>query len=73
MKKERRDQREGRKKKKEGRRYNILYFVLWLNNNEIICNVGLGCESESIDQGRSYIEKNINISNCFFSSFSTNI
>jgi len=71
MKKERRDQREGRKKKKEGRRYNILYFVLWLNDNEIICNVGLGCESESIDQGRSYVDKNINISNCFFSRSSS--
>jgi len=48
---------------------------LWLNDNEIICNVGLGCESESIDQGRSYVDKNINISNCFFnrsSSYSGN-
>jgi len=48
-----------------------LYFVLWLNDNEIICNVGLGCESESIDQGRSYVDKNINISNCFFSRYSS--
>jgi len=48
-----------------------LYFVLWLNDNEIICNVGLGCESESIDQGRSYVDKNINISNCFFSRSSS--
>ena len=39
--------------------------LLWLNDNEIICNVGLGYES--IDQGRSYFDKNINISNCFFS------
>jgi len=45
--------------------------LLWLNDNEIICNVGLGCESESIDQGRSYVEKNINISNCFFSRSSS--
>jgi len=29
--------------------------LLWLNDNEIICNVGLGCENESIDQGRSYV------------------
>ena len=43
-----------------------MYFVLWLNDNEIICNVGLGCENESIDQGRSYVDKNINISNCFY-------
>jgi len=48
-----------------------LYFVLWLNDNEIICNVGLGCESESIGQGRSYVDKNINISNCFFSRSSS--
>jgi len=42
-----------------------------LNDNEIICNVGLGCENESIDQGRSYVDKNINISNCFFSRYSS--
>jgi len=48
-----------------------LYFVLWLNDNEIICNVGLGCESESIGHGRSYVDKNINISNCFFSRYSS--
>jgi len=48
-----------------------LYLVLWLNDNEIICNVGLGCESESIGQGRSYVDKNINISNCFFSRYSS--
>jgi len=38
-----------------------------LNDEKIICNVGLGCESESIGQGRSYVDKNINISLCFFS------
>jgi len=42
-----------------------------LNDNEIICNVGLGCENESIDQGRSYVDKNLNISNCFFSRYSS--
>jgi len=42
-----------------------------LNDNEIICNVGLGCENESIGQGRSYVDKNINISNCFFSRSSS--
>jgi len=42
-----------------------------LNDNEIICNVGLGCENESIDQGRSYVDKSINISNCFFSRSSS--
>jgi len=30
-----------------------------LNDNEIICNVGLGCENESIGQRRSYFDKNI--------------
>ena len=45
-------------------------LLLWLNDNEVIYNVGLGCESESIDQGTSYIDKNINISNCFFSRYS---
>jgi len=43
---------------------------LWLNNNDTITYVGLGCESVSIDQGRSYIDININISNCFFSRYS---
>jgi len=37
-----------------------------LNDNEIICNVGLGFENEIIDHGRSYVDKNINISNNFF-------
>jgi len=32
----------------------------------IWCN-GFGCESESIDQGRSYYQMNISISDCFFS------
>jgi len=37
-----------------------------LNDNDTIWDVGLGCESESIDQGRSYVDKDINISRCFF-------
>jgi len=40
--------------------------LLWLNDNDVIYNVGLGCESERIDQGRSYYNENISISNCFF-------
>jgi len=32
---------------------------LLLNDNEIICDIVLGCENESIDQGRSCIDKNI--------------
>jgi len=40
-----------------------------LNDHEIICDAGLGCENESIDQGRSYSQKNISISNCFFSRY----
>jgi len=42
-----------------------------LNENEINCKVVLGCESESIDQGSSYDNNNINISNCFFSRSSS--
>jgi len=45
-------------------------FSLWFNDNGIIWGVGLNCESESIDQGRSYVDKNINISLCFFSRYS---
>ena len=30
-------------------------------------DISLGCENESIDQGRSYVDKNIDISNCYFS------
>jgi len=40
--------------------------LLWLDDNEIIWDGGVGCEKESIDQGRSYVDKNINISLCFF-------
>ena len=57
---------------KNPKNYPIVPLLLFrLNDNEIICNVGLGCESESIDQGRSYVDKNINISNCFFSRYSS--
>ena len=42
-----------------------------LNDNEIIWDVGLGCENESLDQGRSDVDKNIDISNCFFSRSSS--
>ena len=53
---------------KKNKSYPIVpLFSLWLNGNEIICDAGLGCENESIDQGRSYYNNNINISNCFFS------
>jgi len=44
-------------------------FILWLDDNEIILDAGVGCESESIDQGRSYVDKNINISDCFFKRY----
>ena len=40
---------------------------LWLNENSIIWGIGLGCEQERIDQGRSYSDRYINISHCFFS------
>jgi len=45
--------------------------LLWLNDNDNFWDVGVGCESESIDQGRSYDQKNINISDCFFSRYLT--
>jgi len=38
-----------------------------LNDNDIIWGVSMRCENESIDQGRSYVDNNINISNCYFS------
>jgi len=44
--------------------------LLWLFDNGIIWDVSFGCESENIDQGRSYVNKSINISHCFFSRFS---
>ena len=44
-------------------------FSLWLDDNEIIWDAGLGCEKESIDQGWSYVNTNINISLCFFSRY----
>ena len=43
-----------------------------LNDNGIIWSFGIGCENESIEQGRSYVDRNINISDCYFSRFSTN-
>jgi len=46
-------------------------FILWLDDNEIIWDAGVGCESESIDQGRSYVDKSINISDCFFKRYSS--
>jgi len=43
----------------------------WLNDNDIIIiGLGLGCKNESIDQGRSYMDSNINISECFFLRYS---
>jgi len=41
-------------------------LVLWLNEIRIY-GTGLSCENESIAQGRSYIQKSIKISHCFFS------
>jgi len=40
-----------------------------LNDNEIIIGVSLGCENESISQGRSYVDVIIDISNCYFSRY----
>jgi len=38
-----------------------------LIDNDTILGLGLGCESENINQGRSYLNINISISDCFFS------
>jgi len=38
-----------------------------LFGNGIILGTDLGCENEITGQGRSYLDENINISNCFFS------
>jgi len=48
---------------------NYIVPLLWLSDINRICGVSVGCESESIDQGRSYVDKTINISRCFFSRF----
>jgi len=45
-------------------------FSLLLNDREIIWNAVLVCENETIDQGRSYEDKNIIVSLCFFSRYS---
>jgi len=37
----------------------------------MICGSVFGCKSESIDKGISYIQMNVNISNCFFSRYLT--
>jgi len=35
--------------------------------NDIVWSVSIGCENESINQGRSFVQSSINISQCFFS------
>jgi len=42
------------------------FMSLW-NNNGHFWGVGLGCKNESIDQGWSYENENLSISNCYFS------
>ena len=42
----------------------IPHLLFKLIDNDTILGLGLGCESERINQGRSYM--NINISDCFF-------
>ena len=54
---------------KNNRNY-LIVPLLWLNDKANFRDVGLGCENESLDQGRSYEDKNINISHCFFSRYS---
>jgi len=50
--------------------HSLKVFELWLNDNEIIWDTGVECESERIDQGRSYVDKNIKNFLYFFSRFS---
>jgi len=38
-----------------------------LNNNNTTRGTCFGCENERMDQGRSFYQKNIYISHCFFS------
>jgi len=54
---------------KNTRNFPIVPF-LDLYNNETIWVAGVGCESESIEQGRSFEDENIYISLCFFSRYS---
>jgi len=42
-------------------------IMLFLNSNCITWGIGMECENEIIDKGRSYSQMNINISDCFFS------
>jgi len=46
---------------------------LWFNENGVIWGFDLGCESESIGQGRSYFNISIDITHCFFSRLSLDI
>jgi len=55
------------------KRINSPIGPLWsfmLNTNNFLWKVGLECENEITDQGRSYSDIYINISNCFFSRYS---
>ena len=45
-------------------------LLLLLYEDSLNLDVILRCESENIDQGRSYMDKNINISHYFFSRIS---
>jgi len=42
-------------------------IMFQLSNILKICGVSFECESENITQGRSYVNKNISISDCYFS------
>jgi len=48
-----------------------LFVLKLIFEEKSIRSVGFGCEKENIDQGRSYFQKNIDISHCFFSRSST--
>jgi len=40
--------------------------ILWFNNTSSLFGVCLGCLNENLAQGRSYVDANINVSDCFF-------
>ena len=41
--------------------------ILWMNVYDNSRGIVLRCDRENIDQGRSYVDRSINISNCIFS------
>jgi len=52
----------------QGKKQSFRFINITITNrNNIIWNVGTGCEKENITQGRSFFNISIDISHCFFS------